>query len=102
MDNLNNEALRAPVDTVNSATQYLLEHQDQKINPLTYRQMHLASFRTVQSLITPERRFIISGYDELLEEVQVVGRFEHAWVECEIFYNQLLACKQVGESGSSQ
>lgn len=95
MDNLNNEILRSPVDTVNSAVQYSLDHQGQKIDPLTYRQMHLASLRTIENLITPKRKFVVSGYDELLEEVQVLGRFEHAWVECEIFYSQLLSCKEV-------
>ena len=95
MDNLNNEILRSPVDTVNSAVQYSIDHQGQKIDPMIYRQMHLASLRTVENVITPERKFVVSGYDELLAEVQVLGRFEHAWVECEIFYGQLISCKQV-------
>lgn len=101
MDNLNNEPLRGPVDTVNSAVGFLSENQVKEIDPLVYRQMHLASFRTVSDLITPERQFIISGYSALLEEVQVLARFEDAWVECELLYNQLLSCKQVG-GGESQ
>ena len=100
MDNLNNELLRAPVDTVNSAVQVLIENQGKKIDPLTYRRLHLASFRTVSDVISPERRFIISGYSALLEEVQVLGRFEDAWVECELLYNQLLSCKRVEAGGS--
>ena len=36
------------------------------------RQMRQASLRTVQDLVTPERKFIISGYDEFLGEVQVL------------------------------
>ncbi len=102
MDNLNNENLRSPIDTVNSAVQYSLDHQGQKIDPMIYRQMHLASFRTVENVITPDRKLVISGYDDQLAEVQVLARFEHAWVECEIFYSQLVSCKQVGEAASSQ
>jgi hypothetical protein len=95
MDNLNNEKLRSPVDTVDSAVQFSLDHQGQKIDPAVYRQRHLASLRTVQDVIGPERKFVVSGYDSLLEQVQVLGRFGNVWVECEIFYNQLLSCEQV-------
>lgn len=101
MDNLNNQLLREPVHTVNAAVEVLIDNQGKKIDPLISRQLHLASFRTVSDLITPERKFIVSGYSARLEEVQVLGRFEDAWVECELLYNQLLSCKQV-EAVNSQ
>jgi hypothetical protein len=59
--------------------------------------MHLGSLNTVQDLVTPKRRFIISGYDEVLGDVKVLARFQKAWVECEVLYNQPLSCKQVGD-----
>jgi hypothetical protein len=96
MDNLNNELLRAPIDAINTTTQFFIDHRNEHIEPLQTRQMHLASLRTVQELVTPERKFIISGYDELLGDVQVLARFQKAWVECEVLYNQPLSCKQVG------
>ena len=96
MDNLNNELLRGPIDAINSTTQFFIAHQGEHIEPIQTRQMHLASLRTVQDLVTPERKFIISGYDEFLGDVQVLARFQKAWVECEVLYNQPLACKQVG------
>jgi hypothetical protein len=96
MDNLNNELLRAPIDAINSTTQFFVDHRSEHIEPLQTRQMHLASLRTVQDLVTPERKFIISGYDEFLGDVQVLTRFQKAWVECEVLYNQPLSCKQVG------
>ena len=97
MDNLNNELLRAPIDAINTTTQFFTDHRNEHIEPLQTRQMHLASLRTVQDLVTPERKFIISGYDELLGDVQVLVRFQKAWVECEVLYNQPLSCKQVGK-----
>jgi hypothetical protein len=96
MDNLNNELLRAPIDAINTTTQFFIDHRNEHIEPLQTRQMHLASLRTVQELVTPERKFIISGYDELLGDIQVLARFQKAWVECEVLYNQPLSCKQVG------
>lgn len=98
MDNLNNELLRGPVDALNSTVQYYLEHQNQHIDPADIRRMHLSSLRTVENLVTANRKFIISGYDEFLGDVQVLAKFEHGWVECEVLYNQPLSCKQVGNS----
>jgi hypothetical protein len=96
MDNLNNELLRSPIDAINSTTQFFIDHRSEHIEPLQTRQMHLASLRTVQDLVTPGRKFIVSGYDEFLGDVQVLARFQKAWVECKVLYNQPLSCKQVG------
>src|SRR5215207_1266846 len=96
VDSLNNELLRSPVDSVDKTLQFFLDHQGEKIDVLESRRMHLSALRTVEALITPERRYIVSGYDEYLEQVQVLARFEHAWVECDLVVNQLISCQQVG------
>jgi hypothetical protein len=96
VDTLNNEFLRAPVDAFDSTIQFALDNRGKEIDPQKYRAMHLGALRTVDDLITPERKFIISGHDAFLEEVLVLARFEKAWVECQIISNQLISCKQVG------
>ena len=96
VDSLNNELLRSPVDSVDKTLQFFLDHQGEKIDVLESRRMHLSALRVVEELITPERRFIVSGYDEYLEQVQVLARFENAWVECDLVVSQLLSCEQVG------
>ena len=98
MDNLNNELLRSPIDAINSTTQYFIDHKGEHIELAQIRQMNLASLRTVEDLVTTDRKFIISGYDEDFGDVQVLARFQNAWVECEIFYSQPLSCKQVGRA----
>ena len=60
--------------------------------------MHLGALRPVESLVTPERKFIISGYDQYLEQVQVLARYDQAWVECDLIVNQLIRCEQVGSA----
>lgn len=97
IDGLNNELLRAPIDTVNMTVQYVVDHQGEKIDPAESRKRHLGAFRTVNHLITPERKFIVSGYDQFLQQVQVLARFKQGWVECELILNQLVTCKQVGD-----
>lgn len=96
VDNLNNEPLRAPVTALNSTIQFSIDNQGKEIDSKTSRQMHLGALRTVGDLITPERKFIVSGYDLFLEDVQVLVRFEKDWIECGLIANQLISCKQVG------
>jgi hypothetical protein len=97
VDNLNNELLRAPVTVLNSTIQFSIDNRGKEVDPLMSRRMHLAGLRTVEKLITPERKFIISGYDVSLEDVQILARFDNAWVECKLISNQLISCKQVGD-----
>lgn len=96
MDNMNNQLLRGPISALNVTIQFFIDHQGEDIDPTLSRRMHLASLRTVKDVVTPERRLIISGYDETLEEVQVLARFQEAWVECEVLYEQPLSCEQLG------
>lgn len=96
VDGLNNELLRSPIDALNSTIQFSVDHQGEKIDPLESRKMHLGALRGVENFITPERKFIVSGYDEFLGEIQVLVRFERAWVECKVIYNQPILCNQVG------
>lgn len=97
VDTLNNELLRSPIATVDTTIQFLLENRGRQIDVLEARRMHLGALRTVNDLVTPERKFIVSGYDQFLEQVQVLARFEEAWVECELVVNQLISCEQVGK-----
>lgn len=96
VDGLNNELLRSPIDAVNTTIQFVLDNRGREIDPAVSRRMHLGALRPVTELITPDRKFIVSGYDQFLEKVQVLAQFDNAWVECELVVNQLIKCKQVG------
>lgn len=96
IDSLNNELLRGPIDSLNNSVQFSLDNQGKEIDPAVSRRMHLGALRTVRDVITPERKYIVSGYDAFLEQVQVLARFEEAWVECNLIVNQLINCEQVG------
>jgi hypothetical protein len=95
MDSLNNALLRTSIDALNTPVQFVLDHRGQKIDVADVRRMHLGALRAVDPLLTPGRKFIVSGYDHVLEQVQVLARFEDAWVECELVSNQLVSCEQV-------
>ena len=96
VDGLNNELLRSPVDALNTTIQFALDNRGREVAPAESRRMRLSALRSVDDLITPQRKFIVSGYDQFLEQVYVLARFEKAWVECELVVDQLLNCEQVG------
>lgn len=95
MDSMNNALLRSSIDAVNTPVQFMLDNRGKKIDVADSRRMHLGALRAVGDLLTPQRAFIVSGYNHVLEQVQVLARFENAWVECELVSNQLVSCEQV-------
>lgn len=96
VDGLNNELLRTPVEELNATIQFAVDHKGQPVDKVQSRQMRQASLRVVKELVTPERKLIVSGYDAYLGEVNVLVKFEKAWVECLVLYSQPVNCKQVG------
>jgi hypothetical protein len=96
VDGLNNELLRTPIEELNVTIQYYNDHKGQQVDKTESRRFRQASLRVVQDLVTPDRKLIVSGYDAFLGEVNVLVKFDKAWVECQVFYNQPVNCKQVG------
>lgn len=95
IDGLNNELLRSPIDALNSTIQFAVDHRGQKADLAQSRAMHQGALRAVQESITPERKLVVSTYDEYLSEVKVLVKFQRDWVECKVFYNQPLNCEKV-------
>jgi len=96
VDGLNNELLRTPVEELNATIEFNVTHRGQVVDKTESRRMRQASLRVVRDLVTPERKLVVSGYDAYLGEVDVLVKFKNAWVECQVFYNQPVNCKQVG------
>ncbi len=96
VDGLNNELLRTPVEELNASIQFAVDHKGQQVDTTESRKFRQGSLRAVKDLITPDRKMIVSGYDAFLGEVNVLVKFDKAWVECQVMYNQPVNCKQVG------
>ncbi len=96
IDGLNNEPLRSPVEAMNATIQYHFDHQGMPPNLAEARKMHQGSLRVIQDVVTPQRQLTVSGYDHYLGEVEVLVKFNNAWAECTVFYNQPANCQQVG------
>lgn len=98
VDGLNNELLRTPINQLDAAIQFFVDNKGKEVDPATSRKMRQGSLRAVEELITEDRRLVVSGYNEYLEEVDVLVKFEDAWVECLVLYGQPSNCKQVGQA----
>ena len=96
VDGLNNELLRTPVEELNATIQFAVDHRGQQVDKIESRKFRQGSLRVVKDLVTPDRKLMVSGYDAFLGEVNVLVKFKNAWVECQVFYNQPVNCKQVG------
>jgi hypothetical protein len=95
VDSMNNEPLRSATAALNETIQFSIDHRGKEIDRVESRRMHLGALRTIEHIITPQRKLIISGYDNLLGEVWILVRFENAWAECLILYNQPSICKEI-------
>ncbi len=90
-----NEPLRSAIVATDNTTQFVIDNRGRDVDPAEARQMHAGAFRTIQDVVTQERRMIVSGYDKTLGEVYILIQFESKWVECQVLYNQPVSCKVV-------
>ena len=90
-----NEPLRSAIVTIDNTTQFVIDNRGREVDPAEARQMHAGAFRTIQDVVTQERRMIVSGYDKTLGDVDILIQFEASWVECQVLYNQPVSCKVV-------
>ena len=94
-NSLINEPLRASTVAIDNTIQFIVDHRGQETDKTEARRMHTGAFRAIDETVTEQRVLIVSGYDALLGEVNVLIRFERDWVECQVFYNQPISCKVI-------
>jgi hypothetical protein len=92
-DNFNNESLRNTVLALDHTIQFALDNQGKEVDPAVAREKHAGSIRTVVEYLSPNRRLIVSRFDEYLGEIGVIVKFENGWVDCNIIYSQPSFCK---------
>jgi hypothetical protein len=91
-----NEPLRSAVMATDNTIQFLVDNQGKVMDKAEARKMHVGAFRTTMELVSPQRKLVVSGFDEALGEIHVLIHFEKSWVECLVLYNQPLSCEEVG------
>jgi hypothetical protein len=94
-DGLNNKPLRDPIIGLDKTIHFMLDMRGQEIDPAVSREKHLASFRFIADDIHESHRLVVSQFDKLLENVQVLINFNGQWVECPTFYGNPLTCQPI-------
>jgi hypothetical protein len=94
-DSLNNKPLRDPILGLDETIQFMIDTRGQTVEPALSREKHLASFRNVQDAIHENRHLVVSNFDPLLENVEVLINFNEQWVSCSTFYGTPLSCKAI-------
>ena len=92
-DNVNNEPLRSAVISLDQTIQFVIDNQGKEVDPALARQKHTGSIRGVVEYLSPERRLILSRFDEQFGQIGVIVKFENGWVDCNIIYRQPSFCK---------
>lgn len=95
IDGLYNKQIRQPILAVDKLIQFAVDNTDKEVSPETSRAMHLAAVTTIKELLPLERSLILSNYDQMLGQIDVLVKFNGSWVKCTTVYNQVTFCKLV-------
>lgn len=97
-DSLLNKNFREPIQTVDRLIDFAIENKDNEVSTDIARKMRLFALSNVQEFVTKDRKLILSNFDEVMGQVDVLVDFEGQWVKCPVIYNQIVTCSQIFES----
>lgn len=95
IDGIYNKKIRQPILAVDNLIQFAVENTNNEVSAETRRAMHLAAVNTIKDLLPYDRSLILSNYDQLLGQIDVLVKFNGSWVKCTTVYNQVTFCKLV-------
>ena len=84
-----------PILAVNEVIQFAVDHIDKEVSMKTSREMHLSAVNTIKEYLPLKRSLILSNYDQMLGQIDVLVKFDGNWVKCTTVYNQVTFCKLV-------
>lgn len=88
-----NEPLRASTVAIDNTIDFILDNRGREVDAAEARKMHTGAFRAIDDLVTEDHKLIVSGYDNLLGELNILVKFDRDWVECKVIYNQPILCE---------
>jgi len=88
-----NEPLRTPTVSIDNTLRFIVDNRGKEVDPAEARRMHAGAFRAIDDSVTPQYKLIVSGYDNLLGDIDILVKFERDWAECKVVYNQPISCK---------
>jgi hypothetical protein len=96
-----NQPLRDAIVATDNTILFITDNRGKEVDKAEARGMHTGAFRAIDDSVTAEHKLIVSGYDALLGEINILVKFERDRVECQVFYNQPITCKVLDVSHKS-
>ncbi len=94
-DNLINVYFREALLSLDQTIQFVVENQGkEEIDLARARQLHAKALGPVEALVRQERFLAVGGYDNTLEDLQVLVKFGGRWAQCRMQNAQLILCKE--------
>lgn len=94
-DSLLNKHLRDPILSVDSVITTFLVYEGQEVPLEVARKSRLFALDRVTKAVKEERSLILSNFDEMIGQVDVLVDFEGQWVKCPVIWNQVSSCSLV-------
>ena len=94
-DTLLNKHLRDPILSVDKVIEVTLEYEGKEVPSEVARKMRLFALSQVTKAVTSQRKLILSNFDEMMGQVDVLVDFEGQWVKCPVIWNQVSSCSLV-------
>jgi hypothetical protein len=96
-DSLLNKNLRDPILSVDRVIEFALENEGKEVPSEVARKMRLFALNQVSEAVTSQRTLILSNFDEMMGQVDVLVDFNGHWVKCITIYNQVTNCTSLFE-----
>jgi len=94
-DTMLNKNLRDPIVSVDRVIEFTIENEGKEVPTEVARKMRLFALNQVEKAVSSERKLILSNFDAVLGQVDVLVDFDGQWVKCPVIYNQVSACSYV-------
>jgi hypothetical protein len=95
-DTLINSKFRAGIAGLDSTIQFVLDNKNnENIDKALSREAHASSLNTVKEYVRKSRYLFVSSYDEELDNLHILVKFEDQWVDCNVLYSQPVSCEIV-------
>jgi hypothetical protein len=95
VDGFYNKQIRDPIIAVDDLLQFAVDNTGKEVSAEVSRAMHLSAINPIKELLPLERSLILSNYDQMLGQIDVLVKFNGHWVKCTTVYNQVTFCKLV-------
>ena len=94
-DSLFNKSVREPLVSVDEVIEFRLQNEGKEVPTEVARKMRLFALNQVEKAVTSDRKLILSNFDAMIGQVDVLVNFDGQWVKCPVIWNQVSSCSFV-------